>query len=134
MRAFFKEMPDVGKLQFQTLQNTSAFQNSLHELCLEVIRRMEQVSANNLTTKVVSIHNVHEEKKRKFNGECYYCGKSSHKKQDCYSVKKSGSHLTNVKKFRFGKRSDQHDSKPNTKMPPKKSLRRNLPTPMTVSK
>ena len=34
--AFFKELPDVGKLQFLTLQNTSAFQNSLHELCLEV--------------------------------------------------------------------------------------------------
>ena len=85
-RAFFKGLPDNAKNSFLQVKVTPPFSTgSLHDLCIEVIKRHETLMAT-LSAPVESVNFVKTDRSGKrddFKGPCFYCGKNGHKKSEC---------------------------------------------------
>ena len=80
-RTFFKELPESGKNIFLQLSSMDPYKASLNDLCLEVIRRNEELESS-VGDKNISV-NLVDNGSKKFNGTCLNCNKFGHKAADC---------------------------------------------------
>ena len=98
-RTFFRELPESGKNNFLQLSSMDMYKNNLNNLCLEVIRRNEELESSlNVKSDTANIvaHN-----NGKMTGKCFTCGKAGHRRFDCKSKPlndtNSQRHHSNVK-------------------------------------
>jgi len=109
-RLFFKELPDAGKNNFLQLVGVDLYKHNLNDLCLEIIRRQEELDSST-AVKTDVLNNVND-RSRPDNRQCYECGKLGHiqhycpvrKANDNNSLKKNIKHNPFLKNGRNDKR------------------------------
>ena len=87
-RTFFRELPESGKNNFLQLSSMDPYNKNLNDLCLEVIRRNEELESS-LIDRSISLNFV-SSGRNKFKGSnyhsrivCDYCDKPGHRYAEC---------------------------------------------------
>ena len=78
-RAFKAQLTNASKNNFLQLENMPEYGNNVNSLCLEIIRRDEELEQN--LEEIVAVNYV--EKQDWIHGVCFKCGKPGHKMANC---------------------------------------------------